>query len=112
MALTDIYDESEFIEIKNKKNIVLFYSEWSFKSLLYKKMIEANIDNIDIDVYTIDVGKLESIGISQKVEYLPTLHFYNNGIKQDEIVGVIPKDTKKDYLREEMLFLEFVNKNK
>lgn len=80
-------------EIKCGISIVDFYALWCGPCLIIDKMLkDLSSTKTEYNVLKIDVDKSEKLVHKLKIDTIPCLHIYRDGMLMDKIIGCISKD--------------------
>lgn len=82
--------------IKEGKYLVDFYAEWCGPCKMLAPILEQLEDKINI--IKINVDEHDDLAMKYRVMSIPTLIFFKDGEKKDEIVGFHSKDELEKYI--------------
>lgn len=82
--------------IKEGKCLVDFYAEWCGPCKMLAPILEQLEDKINI--IKINVDEHDDLAMKYRVMSIPTLIFFKDGEKKDEIVGFHSKDELEKYI--------------
>lgn len=82
--------------IKEGKYLVDFYAEWCGPCKMLAPILEQLEDKINI--IKINVDEHDDLAMKYRVMSIPTLIFFEDGEKKDEIVGFHSKDELEKYI--------------
>lgn len=71
--------------IKEGKYLVDFYAEWCGPCKMLAPVLEA-LDS-KINIVKIDIDKLKDLASEYRIMSIPTLLFFKDGTKQEELIG-------------------------
>ncbi len=75
--------------VSNGIHIVDFYAPWCGPC----KMMGTILDEIkDIDIIKVNTDENKTLVLQNRIMNIPTIMIYKDGIKKDEIVGLISKE--------------------
>lgn len=84
-------DKEDFNELISSGNVLVdFYATWCGPC----KMLEGELEAIEdkIKIVKVDVDKFQKITTDYRIMSVPTLIFFKDGIKKEEIVGYHTSD--------------------
>lgn len=76
--------------IKDGNHLVDFYAEWCGPCKMLMPVLESISDKIDI--IKVDIDKFENLALEYRIMSVPTLVFFRDGKKVEELVGFRDED--------------------
>ena len=90
-------DKENFDElVKDGKHLVDFYAEWCGPCKMLAPILE-ELDN-KIDIIKVNVDENKDLARRYGIMSIPTIIFFKDGEKKDEIVGFHSKEELEDYI--------------
>lgn len=93
--MLEFITEEEFDVAINshEKVIIKFTADWCRPCQILNQILEKIVANHDIKIYQIDVEKEGDISHEMGITNIPKMLYYENGVKINESVGVIPEES-------------------
>lgn len=82
--------------IKEGNHLVDFYAEWCGPCRMLAPILEQLDDKINI--IKIDVDKHEDLAREYGVMSIPTIIFFKDGVKKEELIGFRTKEELEEYI--------------
>ena len=87
-----IYLENNDLEkvIEKGNYLVDFYAEWCG----HCKMLGPVLENLEdkINIVKVDIDKFQDLTLKHRIMSVPTLMFFKDGVKQEEVIGFHSED--------------------